>query len=160
MATPQDPYPSLLHAATIFCEAFRDLTPPSELLNTHFTRNQDSIFILEHGTPPPPSTTTSSSIPFLNTPFHGASGLESYFSHISSLLHFSNMRFVEYIVDTEHRKVVVRGKAWFTWKVNGQSWYETFVYILRFDDEDRVERYEVWADSGAVGLAARGELES
>lgn len=69
------------------------------------------------------------------------------------------MHFTEYVVDDAARKVVVRGKARFTWRATGQGWEEEFVYVLGFDaEEDRVERYEIWADTAAALLASRGEL--
>lgn len=68
------------------------------------------------------------------------------------------MRFSDYIVDAEVRKVSVRGEAVFTNKKTGQSWDEVFRYVLEFDEDAKVKTYEIWADSGAAYLASRGEL--
>jgi len=70
-----------------------------------------------------------------------------------------NMRFSEYVVDVEERKVAVKGQAEFTWTSSGDKWEETFAYVLDFDDQAKVVRYQVWADSGAAYLARMGELE-
>lgn len=69
------------------------------------------------------------------------------------------MRFGNYLVDEVESKVSVRGEAKFTWISSGQSWDEVFTYVLGFDEERKVVRYEVWADSGAAYLARRGELD-
>ena len=69
------------------------------------------------------------------------------------------MRFSNYIVDAEVGKVSVRGEAMFTNNKTGQSWDEVFTYVLEFDGDNKVKKYEVWADSGAAYLAARGELK-
>ena len=69
------------------------------------------------------------------------------------------MKFSEYTVDTESCKVCVKGQAKFTAKQTGQSWDETFVYMLDFDTEGKVTDWKIWADSGAAYLALRGELE-
>lgn len=143
---------ALLTAAQSFTTTFLT-TPPPSLLLTHFTHHHPSILIHEHGTPHP-------TLPFLGRPFHGAAGLHAYLAAVSTCLTHEGMRFTEYIVDAEARKVVVRGQARFTWRGNGQGWEEVFCYVLGFGrEEDRVERWEIWADSGAAVLASRGELE-
>ncbi|KAG7290698.1 hypothetical protein NEMBOFW57_000701 [Staphylotrichum longicolle] len=141
---------SLLEAATSFCAAFSTSVPPRELLARHFTTDHASILVHEHG--------LSQLAPFLGRTFRGADGLADYLSVVAECLGFEDMRFTEYVVDAEARKVCVRGAARFTWKSTGQSWDETFVYVLGFNGEGRVEEYEVWADSGAAWLASRGEL--
>ncbi len=140
----------LLASATAFCNAFASLTPPPQILSQHFTSNHPSILVREHGLP--------QLAPFLGRTFRGADGLAQYLSIVSEHLTFENMRFSEYIVDAEARMVSVRGEARFTWTSTGQSWDEVFTYRLRFDDEIKVERYEVWADSGAAWLASQGRL--
>ncbi|KAK4106365.1 hypothetical protein N658DRAFT_490983 [Parathielavia hyrcaniae] len=145
-----DPRTALLTAATSFCDGFSRADTPSTILTTHFTHNNDAILVHEHGLP--------KLAPFLGRTFRGADGLLQYLSMIADCLRFENMRFSEYIVDAEARKVSARGEARFTWKSTGQSWDEVFTYVLAFDAGDRVERYEIWADSGAAWLASRGEL--
>jgi hypothetical protein len=140
----------LLASATAFCNAFATLAPPPQILSQHFTSNHPSILVHEHGLP--------QLAPFLGRTFRGADGLAQYISIVSECLTFKNMRFSEYIVDAKARMVSVRGEARFTWTSTGQSWDEVFTYRLGFDDEMKVERYEVWADSGAAWLASQGRL--
>ncbi|KAK4165372.1 hypothetical protein QBC43DRAFT_287922 [Cladorrhinum sp. PSN259] len=140
---------SLLQAATSFCESFASQKPPNEIFS-HFTAAESNIFIFEHGLP--------RLAPFLGREFRGKDGLQEYFKIISECLTYKNMRFSNYVVDTEARRVSVRGEATFTWSSTGQSWDEVFTYVLKFDDNDKVEKYEVWADSGAAYLASQGLL--
>lgn len=148
---PQQPtHASLLEAATSFCASFSASRPGPEILARHFTHHHSSILVHEHGLP--------QLAPFLGRTFRGADGLTDYLSVVAECLGFEDMRFTEYVVDAEACTVCVRGGARFTWKSTGQSWDETFVYVLGFDGEGRVEKYEVWADSGAAWLASRGEL--
>lgn len=141
--------PALLASATTFCNAFASQAP-TPLILTYFTGDHDKILVHEHGLP--------QLAPFLGRSFRGADGLAQYLSIVGECLTFENMRFREYIVDTEARAVSVRGEARFTWRSTGQSWDEVFAYRLGFDDEMKVEKYEVWADSGAAWLASQGEL--
>jgi hypothetical protein len=66
----------------------------------------------------------------------------------------------EMFADAEAMKVSVKGKARFTWLSTGESWDETFSYILSFDSECKIKDYQVWADSGAAYLASRGGLNN
>jgi hypothetical protein len=141
---------TLLTAAQAFCNAFASGHPPETILAQHFTRRRSRILVLEHG--------LAQLAPFLGRTFRGAEGLIQYLSVVSECLSFEGMRFTEYTVDAEARRVAVRGQARFTWKSTGQVWDEEFVYVLAFDGEARVEKYEIWADSGAAWLASRGEL--
>ncbi|KAL2017140.1 hypothetical protein VTK56DRAFT_2562 [Thermocarpiscus australiensis] len=142
---------ALLNAATAFCTAFASGTAsPQELLTSHFTRNTPNILVHEHGLP--------RLAPFLGRTFRGADGLARYLSVVSECLSFADMRFGDYVVDAEACNVSVRGAARFTWRGTGQSWDEVFAYVLGFDEEMRVERYEIWADSGAAWLASQGQL--
>jgi hypothetical protein len=153
MPTPsqeKDLRTALLTSTTAFCNAFATSTPPSEILTTHFTTNQPTILVHEHGLP--------QLAPFLGRTFRGADGLQQYLSVVSECLSHEGMRFSEHVIDVEARKVSVRGEARFTWKSTGQSWDEVFTYVLKFDQAHRVERYEIWADTGAALLASRGEL--
>lgn len=96
---------------------------------------------------------------FLGRSFDGLDGVRSYLETITTLLSYENMEFSEFIVDAEARKVVCKGKAKFTWIETRESWQETFVYMLDFDDEGKITDYQVWADSGAAYLASKGKLE-
>ena len=150
MSPPLPSYASLLNSATSFCTAFASHTSPPDLLHNHFTHHHPSIRVHEHGLP--------QLAPFLGRTFTGASGLAEYLSLVSSSLTYSDLHFTSYLVDAAARQVCVRGRGRFTWTSTGQSWEETFVYLLGFDEEGRVEGYEVWADTGAAWLAGRGEL--
>lgn len=74
----------------------------------------------------------------------------------------------DWIVDTENAVVCLKGRARFVSKVTGQGWDEVFIYKISLAEEDggeegkggwKVRVYEVWADTGAAYLAARGELD-
>ncbi|KAK4456475.1 hypothetical protein QBC42DRAFT_238461 [Cladorrhinum samala] len=140
---------SLLQAATLFCQSFASKRPPDEIFS-HFTSTESNISVFEHGLP--------RLAPFLGREFRGREGLERYFKTISECLTYEDMRFSNYVVDVEMRKVSVRGEARFTWSSTGQSWDEVFTYVLAFDVEGKVVKYEVWADSGAAYLASQGKL--
>lgn len=140
---------SLLQAAILFCQSFASQEPPDEIFS-YFTSTESNIVVFEHGLP--------RLAPFLGREFRGRDGLEQYFKTISECLTYEDMRFSNYVVDVETRKVSVRGEAKFTWSSTGQSWDEVFTYVLEFDDDSKVERYEVWADSGAAYLASQGKL--
>ncbi|KAI0552948.1 transcription elongation factor S-II [Xylaria curta] len=153
----------LLAAATAFCDSFAQKRSLDEILS-HFATTGDSgdVIVHEHG--------LSQLAPFLGRDFRGVDGAREYFETVGKYLKYDNMQFVEFVVDTGGQdetegkgeegggKVAVRGKARFTWNETNQSWDETFVYVLRFDDRGKLVRYEVWADSGAAYLARRGEL--
>jgi len=68
------------------------------------------------------------------------------------------MSFSNYVVDAIENKVSVRGDATFTWRATGQSWDEVFTYVLAFDADCRLIKYEIWANSGAAYLASQGKL--
>lgn len=140
---------ALLTSATSFCSAFASGASPSEIL-AYCTTETSKILVHEHG--------LARLAPFLGRTFRGADGLKEYLAIISECLTYENMRFVDYIIDAEARKVSVRGEARFTWTSTGQSWDEVFTYVLGFDDESRVESYEIWADSGAAWLASQGGM--
>ncbi|KAK3953331.1 hypothetical protein QBC32DRAFT_339173 [Pseudoneurospora amorphoporcata] len=141
---------SLLKSAESFCNAFASQTPPPEILTKHFTSKTDDIIVLEHGLP--------RLAPFLGREYRGKDGFLEYFKTIGEQLSYKGMRFSNYLVDAEVRKVSVRGQAVFTNTKTGQSWDEVFTYVLEFDEAARVRKYEVWADSGAAYLASQGEL--
>ena len=149
----------LLAAATAFCDSFAQKKPLEEILS-HFAssaaaaaandNSDNGIVVHEHG--------LAQLAPFLGRDFRGREGARKYFETVAGYLSYEDMRFVEFVVDEGGGKVAVRGRARFTWTETKQSWDETFVYVLAFDGEAKLTRYEVWADSGAAYLASRGEL--
>jgi len=139
----------LLLAARQFCEDFSNKKDIATLI-FHFSTTQQATAI-EHGEP--------ALAPFLGRPFVGLIGVQKYFETVASLLSYENMRFSEFVVDTEPRKVAVTGRARFKWMSTGECWDETFSYILDFDEEHKIVVYQVWADSGAAYLASKGKLD-
>ncbi|KAI2642631.1 hypothetical protein GGS21DRAFT_498854 [Xylaria nigripes] len=136
----------LLEAAARFCLCLARKGSMEELL----LHCSPEILVHEHG--------LARLAPFLGRDFRGFEGAKTYFEAVGACLDFEGMRFPEFVVDVFSGKVVVRGEARFTWRETGQSWDETFVYVLLFDEGRRLSRYEIWADSGAAYLARRGEL--
>ncbi|KAK3692205.1 hypothetical protein B0T22DRAFT_486173 [Podospora appendiculata] len=132
------------------CAAFATKQPVSSILSHFSSLSPSPILIHEHGLP--------QLAPFLGRDFRGRDGVTAYFAAVSACLTYANMEFSNYVVDPVSRKVSVRGAAVFTWTSTGQSWDEVFTYVLAFDDELKVDKYEIWADSGAAYLASRGEL--
>ncbi|KJA30133.1 hypothetical protein HYPSUDRAFT_210925 [Hypholoma sublateritium FD-334 SS-4] len=138
----------LLRSAQTFCDAFSEKQDVQTLLS-YFSATHE-VSAIEYGLPVLAA--------FLGKPFKGKSGIRQYFELIGSLLSYNNMSFSEYLVDSETMKVSVKGAATFTWLSTGQSWDEIFTYTLDFDDELKLVRYQVWADSGAAFLAGHGKL--
>jgi len=138
----------LSDAAHRFCDDFAHKQTIDALL-THFS-NTHPCEVLEHG--------LSRFAPFLGSPFRGLDGVRRYFDAIAALITYEDMQFSEYVVDAEVRKVSVKGTAMFTWIATRESWDETFAYVLDFDDQDKVTRYQVWGDTGALYLASQGLL--
>ena len=142
---------SLLSAATAFCNAFASQQDPSRVLSSHFSSaHAHDIIVQEHGLP--------QLAPFLGRPFRGIDGARAYFELIAGCLTYSDMGFSNYVVDPVIGQVSVQGRATFTWTSTKQSWDEVFTYVLGFDDQSKVVRYEIWADSGAAYLASKGQL--
>ncbi|KAF9240658.1 hypothetical protein BU15DRAFT_45629 [Melanogaster broomeanus] len=139
----------LLDAAKSLCDDFAQ-KKTTEIILSHFSQTHPCT-ALEHGLP--------AFAPFLGRSFNGREGVLEYFSIIASLLTYDDMRFSEYFVDTEARKVSVKGRAAFTWISTKESWDETFTYVLDFDDESKVTAYQVWADTAAAYLASIGQLK-
>jgi hypothetical protein len=139
---------ALLSAAQSFCDAFSQKKAPDEIFS-HFTTSND-VLIEEHG--------LSHLAPFLGRQFHGQSGVKDYFECLSDHLSYENMRFSNFIVDSQSSQVSAKGHATFTWTKTGQSWDEIFAYQLEFDDKNKVKTYEIWADTGAAYLASKGQL--
>lgn len=140
---------SLLEAAHALCHDFSTKAPLDNLLS-HFLPASSTVCI-EHGEP--------SLAPFLGRTYNGPDGAKEYFETLQKLLSFEDMSFDGWVADADEKTVACRGKAKFTWLETGQSWHETFAYRLEFKWQDeevvgggewKVERYEVWADSGAA----------
>ena len=147
-STTSNPRQRLSDAARRFCDDFARGASIDTIL-THFS-NARPCEVLEHG--------LSRFAPFLGSPFRGRDGVRHYFYTVAALIAYDNMRFSEYIVDAEVRKVSVKGTAVFTWIATGNSWDETFAYVLDFDDQDKITRYQIWGDTGALYLASQGHL--
>ncbi|KAK5664357.1 hypothetical protein OQA88_580 [Cercophora sp. LCS_1] len=148
---PRHSRSELLSAATAFCDAFKARWPAEEILRTHFSsKRADDIIVLEHG--------WKQLAPFVGRENKGLEGARAYFALIAECLEFENMRFTNFVVDTETNQVSARGEAYFRWK-DGQGWDEVFAYLLEFDDELKVFRYEIWADAGAAYLAKTGVIK-
>ena len=96
--------------------------------------------------------------PFLGRDFAGVHDVREHFATILSSTAYGRMTFSNYIADTSTRQVSVRGEAVFTSKIPGESWNEIFTYVLDFDDEGRVKRYQIWADTGPAFIASRSVL--
>ncbi|GLB33477.1 hypothetical protein LshimejAT787_0103610 [Lyophyllum shimeji] len=139
----------LLSTAQQFGDDFSNKKEITVLLS-HFSTTHKATAI-EHGEP--------ALAPFLGRPFVGIGGVREYFETIASLLSYEEMHFSEFVVDPEARKVAMKGRARFTWMSTGESWDETFSYILDFDEDRKVAVYQVWADSGAAYLASKGKLD-
>ncbi|KAG6901550.1 hypothetical protein C0995_010660 [Termitomyces sp. Mi166 len=137
----------LLSSAQHLCDDFAN-KKHIDILISHFSTTATAF---EHGEP--------SLAPFLGRSFIGIDGIRRYFKIIASLLSYENMRFSDFLVDVEARKVATKASARFTWLSTGESWDEVFAYMLSFDDENKVTNYEVWADSGAAYLASKGILD-
>jgi len=131
-----------------FCEAFANNDPDSIFL--HFS-TKHQVSAIEYG--------EQALAPFLGRTFVGISQIKDYFELISSLLSVKHVEFSEYVVDAEAMKVSVKGRGTFTWLDTNQSWDETFTYMLDFDEDSKIVRYQVWADSGAAYLARIGKLD-
>ncbi|TFK43272.1 hypothetical protein BDQ12DRAFT_731313 [Crucibulum laeve] len=140
---------NLLSVAKTFCDAFSQKKDVPPILALFSTTHQVSA--LEHGEP--------SLAPFLGRPFVGTANVQKYFEIIGSLLSYDDVKFSEFVVDTETSRVALKGQGKFTWLSTGESWDETFAYMLDFDDELKVTDYQVWADSGAAYLARVGKLD-
>ncbi|KAI6041287.1 hypothetical protein EDC04DRAFT_3139834 [Pisolithus marmoratus] len=138
----------LLDAAKALCSDFAQKENLDTLLS-HFSVTEECI-AQEHG--------LRAVAPFVGRTFRGLEGIRNYFSLVSSCLTYENMTFGDYFVDTEVRKVSVTGQATFTWKGTNESWDETFAYVLDFDQENKVHRYQVWSDTAAAYLAGKGGL--
>lgn len=141
---------TLLSAAESFCNAFASQKPLDDIL-AHFSTTHD-IMAHEHG--------LQQLAPFLGRQYTGHQGVKEYFETLASYLSYEHMKFSTYVVDAAENRVSVRGEATFTWTRTGQSWDEIFTYVLALDEDGKVVKYEVWADSGAAYLASKGQLDA
>lgn len=149
---PQHSRSDLLSAATAFCDAFKSKQPVEDILQRHFSSARaDDIIVFEHG--------WKQLAPFVGREYKGLEGARAYFALIAECLEFEDMHFTNFVVDPESNQVSARGQAHFEWK-DGQGWDEVFAYILEFDPELKVVKYEIWADAGAAYLARMGALRS
>ena len=137
----------LLSAAQNLCGDFASQKDIPTLLSHFSTTEPEAI---EHG--------ERLLAPFLGHKFVGLQAIQSYFELLEKHITYRKMRFSEYIVDVEERRVAVKGEAEFTWTATDQKWDETFAYALYFDEKDKIKRHQVWGDSGAAYLARMGEL--
>jgi hypothetical protein len=142
------PRRGLFDTAHHFCEAFSN--NDSDTIFSHFSTKHE-VSAIEYG--------EQALAPFLGRTFVGISQIKDYFALISSLLSVKHVKFSEYVVDPEAMKVSVKGRGTFTWLDTNQSWDETFTYTLDFDEDSKIVRYQVWADSGAAYLARIGKLD-
>lgn len=151
----------LVTGTIALCAAFSTGADIPTLLSTFTTSPTPCIY--EHG--------LSSLAPFLGRTFSGQDGLTRYFNLLSEKLGVEGMDLdgeKDWIVDTENAVVCLKGKARFVSKATGQGWNEVFIYKISLAEEEgdgegkdgwKVRVYEVWADTGAAYLAARGELD-
>ncbi|KAL0580903.1 hypothetical protein V5O48_001097 [Marasmius crinis-equi] len=138
----------LLAATKSIRDAFmagKGLDPVLSLFST-----SPKTFAIEYGEP--------SLAPFLGREYVGLAAIQSYFEIIVTCLSFKDMEFVDFVIDTESRRVACKARATFTWNSTGESWNETFAYILDYDEENKITGYQVWSDSGATYLARVGKL--
>lgn len=119
---------ALAAAAQSFCDAFSQKQKIPIFLS-HFS-NTHQVSAIEHG--------ETCLAPFLGRRFTGLLGVQEYFKIVGSLLSYGDIAFSEFIVDTDANRVAVKGKGRFTWLSTGNSWDETFAYVLSFDDELKV----------------------
>jgi hypothetical protein len=82
----------LLHAAQALCSDFAAKQDAHTLVDRHFSKSHQCT-ALEHG--------EQCLAPFLGRPFVGHDAIKSYFQQLAVLLTYENMRFSEWIVDSE-----------------------------------------------------------
>jgi len=146
MSTPRK---QLLDAAQRLCNDFASQKSANDL-QSHFSSTPETETI-EYG--------EQIFAPFLGRKFLGPKGVHDYFAMLAQFITYHNMQFSDYIIDTDEMKVVVKGQARFTWISTEETWDETFHYALSFNNDYKVTKYEIWADSGAAYLAREGRLE-
>ncbi|KAL4754884.1 hypothetical protein BDW72DRAFT_189858 [Aspergillus terricola var. indicus] len=148
---------TLIHATHSLLDAFATSSDLTTLLNTFTTVPPPTAH--EHGLP--------QLAPFLGRTFTGRDQVEEYFTLLNEHLRIESMRFddeKEWAVDLETDVICLKGHARFVSKESEEGWDEVFIYRIGLvEDEDmkevKVRNYEVWADTGAAYLAAKGELK-
>ncbi|KAL4764439.1 uncharacterized protein BDW70DRAFT_157084 [Aspergillus foveolatus] len=148
---------TLTHATHPLLDAFATSSDLTTLLNTFTTIPPPTVH--EYGLP--------QLAPFLGRTFTGRDQVEEYFTLLNEHLRIESMRFEdekEWAVDLETGIVCLKGHARFVSKESEEGWDEVFIYRIGLvEDEEikevKVRNYEVWADTGAAYLAAKGELK-
>ena len=148
---------TLIHATHPLLDAFATSSDHITVLNTFTTIPSPTVH--EHGLP--------QLAPFLGRTFTGRDRVEEYFTLLNEHLRIESMRFEdekEWAVDLETGFVCLKGHARFVSKESEEGWDEVFIYRIGLvEDEEikevKVRNYEVWADTGAAYLAAKGELK-
>jgi len=150
----------LLASAHSLCEAISQRKPIDQLLSL-FTEHE--AIAIEHGHP--------NLAPWLGREYIGHKEIAEYFQTVDDHLDFSTLEFSDYFVDEDKLRVGVKGRAKWTYKKTGKSWEETFTYVLDYAEgqterengdegrkrEVKLRKYAVWADSGALYLASKGD---
>lgn len=148
---------SLSTATNSLLDAFSSSADLQTLLSTFTTTPSPTVH--EHG--------LHQLAPFLGRTFTGRREVEHYFNILAEHLDIASMQFDEqrdWAVDVETGIVALKGYARFVSKRTGQGWDEVFAYRIGLAEDEyekkvKVRSYEVWADTGAAYLAARGELK-
>ncbi|KAJ8086170.1 hypothetical protein PM082_004993 [Marasmius tenuissimus] len=140
----------LLAATQSLRDAFMAGTGLDPVLSLFSKSTTQRVYAIEYGEP--------ALAPFLGREFIGMAAIQSYFEIIVTCLSFKDMEFVDFVIDTESRRVACKARATFTWNSTGESWNETFAYILDYDGENKITGYQVWSDSGSTYLARIGKL--
>ncbi|KAL5002424.1 hypothetical protein BDV10DRAFT_120607 [Aspergillus recurvatus] len=151
------------------------LTNATQSLLDAFSTSSDLPTILNTFTTIPPPTAHEHGLPqlalFLGRTFTGLDQVEEYFTLLNEHLRIESIQFddqKEWTVDLETGVVCLKGYARFVSKESEEGWDEVFIYRIGLaEDEEKKEKkkvkvrsYEVWADTGAAYLAAKGELKS
>ncbi|KAL6233982.1 hypothetical protein BDW75DRAFT_175833 [Aspergillus navahoensis] len=135
-----------------------------------FSTSSDLPTILNTFTTIPPPTAHEHGLPqlapFLGRTFTGRDQVGEYFTLLNEHLRIESMKFddeKEWAIDLETGVVCLKGYARFVSKESKEGWDEVFIYRIGLvDDEEKevkIGSYEVWADTGAAYLAAKGKLK-
>lgn len=142
----------LLSAAQSFCHSFAAKRPLDEIMDHFSQRRANEVVAHRHG--------LKQLAPYIGRLFTGSGAVREYFEILADCVSFVDMEFTEFLVDAHNNKVHVRGEAIFKWnKGQCQSWDENFMYVITYDHDNTILRYEVWADTGAAYLAGNDILE-
>ena len=122
----------------------------SQMIMSYFLKSS-TAFIHEYA-----PELVNDSIPFLGKTFEGYHGIEMYMSLMTEYLKYEDMEFFNYAVAEEKEVVTVKGSVKWTYLKTGKKWEETFIWRLSlFDEEGKIERYEVWVDPLSLWWAAQ-----